>query len=49
MTTVAHISHWWTELLYVAPVVVVVAGLALSNRREKRRARRSGVTPDSPA
>ncbi|HWV87050.1 MAG TPA: hypothetical protein VNZ62_16495 [Capillimicrobium sp.] len=33
----AHIGHWWTSILYVAPVVVVVVWLGLQSWRAKRR------------
>jgi hypothetical protein len=38
MTTVpfAHFGHWWTSILYVAPVVVVVAWLGLQSWRARR-------------
>jgi hypothetical protein len=31
----AHIGHWWTSLLYLAPVVVVGVVLAVSERRAR--------------
>ena len=34
----AHIGHWYAELLYVAPVAVVAGWLGISTHREKRRA-----------
>ena len=45
----AHVGHWYAELLYVAPVVVVVGWLAISGRREKRRDARSGALHDPRA
>ncbi len=36
----AHIGHWYAEILYVAPVVLMVGWLTISSRREKRRAAR---------
>ncbi len=36
----AHVGHWWTEILYMSPVVLVGAFLGLSNLREKRRTAR---------
>jgi hypothetical protein len=33
----AHIGHWWTSILYLAPVVVVGIALAISERRARRR------------
>ena len=35
----AHIGHWWTSLLYLAPVVVVVVWLAIHGWRERHRER----------
>ncbi len=40
MLVTAHISHWYGELLYVGPVLVVVVWLSVANLREKRRLRR---------
>lgn len=45
MLVLAHIGHWYGELLYVAPVVLVVAWLGLGNLRERRRLRRDGALP----
>jgi len=33
----AHIGHWWTSILYLAPVVVVVVWLGLSSWRARRQ------------
>jgi hypothetical protein len=33
----AHVGHWTTSILYLAPVVVVVGWLALQSLRAKRR------------
>ena len=38
---VAHVGHWYAELLYVLPVVLVVAWLAASARLERRRGPRA--------
>jgi hypothetical protein len=35
----AHFGHWWTSILYLAPVVVVIAWLGLQSWRAKRRER----------
>jgi len=32
-----HIGHWWTSAFYLAPVVIVGAALAVSERRARRR------------
>ena len=37
----AHVGHWWTSILYLAPVVVVVAFLAVQSWRSKRRDQRT--------
>jgi len=33
----AHIGHWWTSILYLAPVVVVVVFLGVQSWRARRR------------
>jgi hypothetical protein len=38
----AHFGHWWTSILYLAPVAVVVIWLALQSWRERRRDRTRG-------
>ena len=35
----AHVGHWYTEALYVLPVVVAGVWLLVTGRRDKRRAR----------
>ena len=45
MPVSAHIGHWYAELLYLGPVLVVVAWLGVSNLREKRRDRREPEVP----
>jgi hypothetical protein len=32
----AHFGHWWTSLLYLVPVVVIVAWLTFQQWRENR-------------
>jgi len=34
---IGHIGHWWTSAFYLAPVVIVGAALAVSERRARRR------------
>jgi hypothetical protein len=43
MTVVAHIGHWLVDLLYVAPLLLLLAVLAAGKVRERRsqRARRT--------
>ena len=36
LPVLAHIGHWWTSLFYLAPVVIVGVGLAVSERRARR-------------
>ena len=33
----AHFGHWWTSLLYLAPVVIVVGWLSLQAWRDNRK------------
>jgi hypothetical protein len=44
----AHAGHYALYVLYAAPVFVVI-GSIVSNLIRDRRARRTGVTPRSPA
>jgi hypothetical protein len=37
MTVIAHFGHWWTSLLYLVPVVAIVAWLSFQQWRENRR------------
>jgi hypothetical protein len=36
MTPLAHTGHWYHTLFYVAPVLLIAAGLWWSGRREAR-------------
>ncbi len=36
MIPIAHAGHWVVNLLYLAPVVLIVAMLAVSAHRDKR-------------
>jgi hypothetical protein len=36
LAVLAHIGHWWTSVFYLAPVVIVGVGLAVSERRARR-------------
>ena len=38
----AHFGHWWTSLLYLAPVVIVVGWLSLQAWRDNRDGGESG-------
>ena len=39
MTVLAHLGtdHWWASLLYLLPVLIVVAGIGITSWRDKRR------------
>lgn len=46
----AHPGHWLAELMYVAPVVVIVGWIgvrSLLDRREERREERAAADQDS--
>ena len=34
---IAHVGHWWTSVLYIAPVAVVVGWLSIQAWRDRRR------------
>lgn len=34
MTPLAHVGHWYISILYLAPVLIVVAALWWQSRRE---------------
>ena len=33
----AHLGHWYTSLLYVAPVALIVIVLGVQSHRDRRR------------
>ncbi len=33
----AHLGHWWTYILYAVPVIIVLASVAMTLVRERRR------------
>lgn len=41
MTPLAHAGHWLVNLLYVAPVILLVGALALQSWRDRRNGVRS--------
>ena len=41
----AHAGHWLPQLLYLAPVVVLVGAVLIGRMRERRQAR-EGAEPD---
>ncbi len=44
----AHFGHWYAELLYVVPFVVIVGALKLQARRDRRRERGNPPEADEP-
>lgn len=40
MIVLAHVGHWAADLLYVAPLLVMVALLLVGRLRERRASRR---------
>jgi hypothetical protein len=47
---IAHAGHWIVNILYIVPLVVVVAMLGISSVRDRRAeaADASGPAPDPP-
>lgn len=45
---IAHAGHWLADLLYLMPLVVVIAVLATQSWRDKRQAKAEGRI-DKPA
>jgi hypothetical protein len=43
MTVVAHVGHWLVDLLYVAPLILMVAVLLVGKLRERRTQRERRV------
>jgi hypothetical protein len=43
MTVVAHVGHWLVDLLYVAPLILMVAVLLVGKVRERRTQRERRV------
>jgi hypothetical protein len=41
MVVIAHAGHWLPQLLYLAPVLVMIGAVALGKLRERRRKRSS--------
>jgi hypothetical protein len=40
LSVFAHVGHWWTSILYLAPVAVVVGWLGIQSWLQRRRDRR---------
>ena len=45
----AHAGHWLPQLLYLAPVVVLVGAILVGRMRERREARESAKRDDVPS
>jgi hypothetical protein len=45
---IAHAGHWLPQLLYLAPVVVLVGAILVGRIRERRDARRHDERPGAP-
>jgi cytochrome c oxidase assembly factor CtaG len=41
MTVIAHAGHWLPQLLYLAPLVVLVVAIVVGRVRERREGRDS--------
>jgi hypothetical protein len=39
---IAHFGHWYVTLLYLGPVIVLVAALSFQSWRDKRRKPKDG-------
>jgi hypothetical protein len=39
MTVIAHAGHWLPQLLYLAPLVVLVVAIVVGRLRERREGR----------
>lgn len=50
MTVLAHLGtdHWWASLLYLMPVLIVVAGIGITSWRDKHRDEEDESTPPTP-
>ena len=47
--TLAHVGHWLADLLYVAPVLVLVGWIAIRAIIDRRRGDDEPPAPASPA
>jgi hypothetical protein len=45
----AHVGHWTTSLLYLAPILIVIALLAVQSVRDRRRGMQPAADADWPA
>jgi cytochrome c-type biogenesis protein CcmH/NrfF len=42
---IAHAGHWLPQLLYLAPLVVLIVAIGVGRMRERREAREGGEPP----
>lgn len=47
MTLYAHAGHWLPQLLYVAPVAVLLGAVLIGRIRDRRSGRSAGRTEDT--
>lgn len=47
MTVLAHAGHWLVNLIYAAPVIVIVGWIGITNIRDRRHEKRSGGAPST--
>jgi len=45
VTVLAHAGHWLLQLLYAAPVIVLVVAILWGRIRDRRAERRGGIDP----
>ncbi|MBJ7519942.1 MAG: hypothetical protein JHC84_09630 [Solirubrobacteraceae bacterium] len=50
MMVMAHLGtdHWWASLLYLLPVLIVVAGIGITSWRDKRHEGEDDDAPTTP-
>lgn len=50
MMVLAHLGtdHWWASLLYLLPVLIVVAGIGITSWRDKRHEGEDDDAPTTP-
>jgi hypothetical protein len=42
VTVIAHAGHWLPQLLYLAPLIVLVVAIVVGRMRDRRERRESG-------
>lgn len=48
MLPIAHAGHWAVNLLYVAPIVIMIAVLGVQSARDRRRRPDGGASERKP-